>query len=181
MTRALQINLNHVRAAQDMMMQWTLEKEIEICAIQEPWSTANTDYWFESKNGLAAIFWNRGISKIPCRLIKEGQHIVAVTYNKFNLVSCYSSPNSTQDEYEEMLNEIKKLITKEKRNTIICGDFNAKSPLWSCRNENSRGKALIDLTNMLDLRLINEGSIATCVRPQGTSIVDYLVHCRHDS
>lgn len=109
---------------------------------------------------------------MPCRLVMEGRHVVAVKYRNFTLISCYSSPNSTQDDYEEMLNEIKSIITKENRNTIVCGDFNAKSPLWSSKRKNNRGRDLIDLANTLDLRLLNEGAVDTCVRSQGSSIVD---------
>lgn len=170
--RIAQINLNHTQAAQDLMTQLTLEREIEICAVQEPWMVYNTDYWYKSKNGLAAIYWNRGVSNIPCRLVMEGQHTVAVKYRNFTLISCYSSPNATQDGYEEMLDEIKSIILKENRNTIVCGDFNAKSPMWSSTSENNRGRCLIDLANTLDLRLLNEGAAYTCVRSQGSSIVD---------
>lgn len=171
-TRIAQINLNHTQAAQDLMTQWTLEREIEICAVQEPWMVFNTDYWYKSKNGLAAIYWNRGVSNIPCRLVMEGQHTVAVKYRSFTLISCYSSPNSTQVEYEEMLDEIKSTIMRENRNTIVCGDFNAKSPMWSSKRTNNRGRCLIDLANTLDLRLLNEGAAYTCVRSQGSSIID---------
>lgn len=170
--RIAQINLNNTRAAQDLMTQWTLEREIEICAVQEPWMVYNTDYWYKSKNGLAAIYWNRGVSNIPCRLVMEGRHIVAVKYRNFILMSCYSSPNATQDRYEEMLDEIKSTIRRENRNIIVCGDFNAKSPMWSSKSENNRGRCLIDLANTLDLRLLNEGAAHTCVRPQGSSIID---------
>lgn len=44
MTRLVQINLNHAQAAQDLLMQKILEKEIDVAVVQEPWSTTNTDY-----------------------------------------------------------------------------------------------------------------------------------------
>lgn len=34
-TRMMQINLNHTQAAQDLLTQWSLEKEIEVAAVQE--------------------------------------------------------------------------------------------------------------------------------------------------
>lgn len=87
------------------------------------------------------------------------------------MVSCYSSPNRLSD-FEEMLHEIRMIVTREKNNIVLCGNFNAKSPLWSSKIEDARGKDLIETVNMFDLRLINKGSVATCVRPQGSSIVD---------
>lgn len=172
MTRLMQANLNHAQAAHDLLTQWSIEKKIELAAIQEPWSTLNHDYWFRSKNGLAAIYWNRGVTKTPCRLTAEGKHLVAVKYKEINLISCYSSPNATQMEYEEMLNEISLVVSRIKSGIVLCGDFNAKSPMWSSKIEDKRGRELIELANMLDLRLVNVGSAATCVRTQGSSIVD---------
>lgn len=168
----MQANLNHAQAAQDLLTQWSLKKGIELAAVQEPWSTVNSDYWFKSKNGLAAIYWNRGATSIPCKIITEGRHLIAVRYKKLVLVSCYSSPNAPQQEYEELLHEIRGVVTKVKSKVIVCGDFNAKSPAWSDKTENKRGKELLDMMDMLGLRLVNIGTSATCVRPQGTSIVD---------
>lgn len=71
-----------------------------------------------------------------------------------------------------MLREIHMIVSKVKSGIVICGNFNAKSPMWSAKSEDKRGKDLVELANMLDLRLVNVGSAATCVRPQGTSIVD---------
>lgn len=171
-TRIIQINLNHAQAAQDLLMQKMLEKEIEIAAVQEPWSTTNNDCWIKSKIGTAAILWNRDISQYQCKKIHQGLHTIAVKYKKLVIVSCYSSPNASQHEYEQLLHEIRQIVIQVKNNIVICGDFNAKSPLWSSRVENSRGKDLALLANMLDLRLINNGAVATCVRPQGSSFID---------
>jgi len=91
-TRIIQVNLNHARAAHDLMIQWTLENNVELCVVQEPWSTANKDYWYTSRNGLAGIYWNRGVSNTPCRVMEKSEHTVAVNYKGFVLVSCYFSP-----------------------------------------------------------------------------------------
>ncbi|EFN62146.1 hypothetical protein EAG_13724, partial [Camponotus floridanus] len=170
--RLLQINLNHTQAAQDLLMQKILKEDIEIVAVQEPWSTANNEYWITSKKGTAAILWNRGTTSFPCKLLMKGHHMVAVKYKNMVIASCYCSPSESAQAFELMLNEIRLLVTQEKNNTIICGDFNAKAHLWSSRVEDARGKDLIEMAHMLNLRLINEGNIATCVRPQGSSIID---------
>lgn len=177
--KMMQVNLNHAKMAQDMFNQWTLEKEIELAAVQEPYNCSNTDYWFTSQNGLAAVFWNRRITNIPCKLIQRGQHTVAIKYKDHVLISCYSSPNSTKVEYIEMLDEIKTIVKKEIHKVIVCEDYNAKSPVWFASLEDRRGKKLIELTNLLDLRLANNSPDATCIRPQGSSIVD-LTWCSAD-
>lgn len=78
-----------------------------------------------------------------------------------------------------MLDEVKRVIRKEKCKTIICGDFNAKSPTWFSPKENGRGRELVQMANLLNLRLINDRPEATCVRVQGTSIID-LTWCSPD-
>ncbi|EFN74720.1 hypothetical protein EAG_11354, partial [Camponotus floridanus] len=87
-------------------------------------------------------------------------------------VSCYCSPNESMQVFDQMLDEIRFVVTQEKNNIVICGDFNAKSYLWSSGSEDARGKSLVETTDTLDLRLVNEGNTATCVRTQGSSIVD---------
>ena len=50
--------------------------------------------------------------------------------------------------------------------------FNAKSTLWRSPRTNHRGKAVVKWAAELDLQLLNEGSVNTCDRWQGESIVD---------
>lgn len=55
---------------------------------------------------------------------------------------------------------------------ILGGDFNAKASLWGFRLTNKKGTLLIKWTVEKDLRIVNVGNKPTCVRPQGSSIVD---------
>jgi len=63
-------------------------------------------------------------------------------------------------------------LSSANRNFIITGDFNAKSSLWGCCVSNWRGNALERWAAELDLRLANDGH--SCVRPQGSSIIDLI-------
>lgn len=58
------------------------------------------------------------------------------------------------------------------RPALVMGDFIAKSRHWGCPSEDRRGEALRDWAGSLGLTLLNVGKEATCVRPQGESIVD---------
>jgi len=58
---------------------------------------------------------------------------------------------------------------------LICGDFNARSISWGCRTGNRRGILLEEWMGELDLGIINIGNTPTCVRPQGTSVVDLTI------
>lgn len=64
------------------------------------------------------------------------------------------------------------MIRRINGNTIIYGDFNAHSVMWGSNRTNVRGERVEEWAAGLDLRLLNTGSEPTCVRPQGTSIID---------
>ncbi|XP_020297440.1 uncharacterized protein LOC109861979 [Pseudomyrmex gracilis] len=51
--------------------------------------------------------------------------------------------------------------------------------LWGARLTNIRGTVVEDWATSLDLTLLNSGSLPTCIRPQGSSIVD-LTWCSAD-
>lgn len=70
----IQCNLNHCWNALDVLKQFTLEKDIDICVISEhPPGISDTSNWFSSTNGLAAIMWVPERSRgIVCSLVKRG-------------------------------------------------------------------------------------------------------------
>lgn len=70
-----------------------------------------------------------------------------------------------------MLNEITEIL-RSSRAVVIGGDFNAKSEMWNSEHTNRRGETTKEWSAMHDLRIINSGSVPTCVHTQGTSIVD---------
>ncbi|KAI4472238.1 hypothetical protein M0802_017023, partial [Mischocyttarus mexicanus] len=58
---------------------------------------------------------------------------------------------------------------------VVAGDFNARSAAWDpgCR-ENARGRLLKEWASRSGLFLLNNGGHSTCVRPQGSSVVDLV-------
>lgn len=54
------------------------------------------------------------------------------------------------------------------------GDLNARSRMWS-KKCNERGHILEEWIAERELVIINEGKTSTCVRAQGSSIVDITV------
>lgn len=71
--------------------------------------------------------------------------------------------------YLDTLNDI---LTIRSTPSLICGDFNAHSTMWSSQSTDRRGESNIDWTAVTELRLLNKGAKYTCVRPQGSSIID---------
>ncbi|VVC87660.1 unnamed protein product, partial [Leptidea sinapis] len=52
------------------------------------------------------------------------------------------------------------------------GDFNCRSRSWGDTMTRVRGAPLVAWAAELGLVVLNTGGVATCVRPQGASIVD---------
>lgn len=59
-----------------------------------------------------------------------------------------------------------------RKKTIICGDFNCRSSVWGSSNTNRKGTILAEWMAEQGMALANVGNRPTCVRPQGSSIVD---------
>lgn len=168
--RIVQINLNNCQTAQDLLAQWIIEERIAMCIIQEPWRETRSG-WFTSKNGKAAIWWNRKYLMDPCIQIYKGEHTIAVENKHITYISCYCTPNANIRCFEEMLNELTEIL-RNSCAVVIGGDFNAKSEMWNSEYIDRRGEITEEWAAMHDLRIINSGSISTCVRPQGASIID---------
>lgn len=64
---------------------------------------------------------------------------------------------------------------KTKKEIVVTGDFNAKSPLWGCKREDARGILLAEWMMAHQLVVANERDISTFVKGQQQSIVDLTV------
>ncbi|XP_072938884.1 uncharacterized protein [Epargyreus clarus] len=82
-------------------------------------------------------------------------------------------PNCSLAAYEAFLGRVGDCIRGcLPRPVFVLGDFNAHSRAWGSKRDNARGNAVLEWAAELDLRLLNRGSVSTCVRWQGESIVD---------
>jgi len=88
------------------------------------------------------------------------------------VIRVYSPPSWYDNRFERQLEEIGEVIRDYLPGPIIiAGDLNAKS-VWGCPRIERRGELLGEWIAGLDLTVVNVGSVSTCVRPQGESIVD---------
>lgn len=172
MVRIIQCNLNRNRPAQDLLTQFATETEVGICILSEPARIMNNSYWFGSLNKLAAVYWRPQVTTGTGVLLTSSRHCVAVKFKELNIISCYVSPNSSRAEFLEFLDELGDLVRAVGKRTVVAGDFNSKSTLWGSSRTNDRGTLVEDWAAECDLRLINTGSEPTCVRTQGSSIID---------
>lgn len=97
---------------------------------------------------------------------------VAAKWGDVCVVSSYFSPSASLVSFGGALQGLDRLCTTYAASLIICGDFNAHSVLWSTSASNRRGELLERWAASRDLRLTNRGVEPTCVRPQGSSVMD---------
>lgn len=173
MVKVLQTNINHCRIAQDLLTQYELENSIGITVISEPYQIRSSLDWISNTNSNIAIHWNPNYTRSSGVKKYEGEYTLAVKWREFSIVACYFPPNYDNDDYSDFLEELDLALDEVNDSTIvICGDFNSKSSAWGARLTDTRGERLERWMSSKDYRLVNEGSTPTCVRPQGSSVVD---------
>lgn len=169
----LQANLNHCRAAQDMMSQVLAEWGVGLAVAAEPYRVPDHPHWVGDADGLVATVWGGGDGSPPFSLLERGRGFVAVDWGGVAVVGCYISPRSGHAAFEQYLAEVAACVQRcAARPVLVLGDFNAKSVAWGSPRTSVRGGILGDWAAGLDLRLLNRGSEHTCVRRYGGSIVD---------
>lgn len=172
MTKIIQCNLNKCWGAQDLFLHQMKEMDVSLCAISEPARILKSPRWFASRDRMAAICWSPKKGIRACSLICRGERAVAVKCDRLNVISCYVSPNKPYEEFLALLDELECMIRRIGSNIVVCGDFNAHSIMWGSSRTSVRGERVEEWAAGLDLRLLNDGTAPTCVRPQGTSIID---------
>ncbi|CAH0724206.1 unnamed protein product, partial [Brenthis ino] len=150
-----------------------MERSILLAVVAEPYTVPDHPRWFSGESGDIAIYWNATSGNISCSLIEKGHGYVVVKCGILTLVGCYISPNSGIIAFESYLDEVAACIRRcLPRPIIVLGDFNARSRTWGDTRDDRRGIIIQEWAASLDLRILNQGSISTCVRWQGESIVD---------
>lgn len=110
-----------------------------------------------------------------CSLKVKFANWVAISINYICIISVYILPNVDISIFTQILDELKSFIRFNSYRYIICDNFNAKSEAWECHTGDRRGVTLEDWVAELGFGIVNTGSVPTCVRPQGTSIVDITI------
>lgn len=149
------------------------ELRIALAVAAEPHSIPSHPRWFGDDRGSVAIYWSATAGDPPCTLITSGQGYVAVKWGSLVIIGCYISPNCSLNTYEMYLDSLTNCILScRTRPLLVLGDFNAHSRAWGNARDNVRGEALKEWAASLNIELLNQGTVSTCVRWQGESIVD---------
>ncbi|XP_047370500.1 uncharacterized protein LOC124957532 [Vespa velutina] len=141
----LQINLNHARRAQDILLQRMRENSVEIAVIAEPWWVPSGDErWFSSLGGTSLCAVLVGENGRPCSLVRRGLFYVAVKWGDSLVVSLYFPPSENINMFSRLLDELEELLeTFPTLPALVDGDFNARFSRWDPKGRsNCRGELL---------------------------------------
>lgn len=167
----IQINLNHCRMAQDLLMQAIVESKCDVALIAEPFYVpSNNGNWVTDKARMAAIYV---CGRYPIQeVLSNGEEgFVIAKVNGVYLCSCYAPPRWSIEEFERMLDVMTEALL-DKRHIIIGGDLNAWAEEWNSRLTNPRGQSTLEALAKLNVLTANEGTISTFHRDGRESIVD---------
>ena len=168
----IQTNLNHSARAQDLLMQTMAEYGLGLAVVAEPYRIPQ-NYEIGDSTGTVALIRAGSADSPAINAIVRGNGYVVATWGGAIIVAVYASPNAPISVLQEQLDEIRNnIVPIMARETMVLGDFNAKSTIWGSPRTNPRGEVVEEWAAELNLQLINEGTYSTCVRWQGESIVD---------
>lgn len=106
------------------------------------------------------------------RSFQCGTCFVSVETDLCTLYSVYISPNSGIEVFAESLDELRLAVQTSSKELVIAGDFNAKNTYWGGERTDGRGTLLLEWAYALNLNVLNDGTLPTLVRTNGTSYID---------
>lgn len=168
--RLLQVNLNHCRAAQELLHQTVRELNIDIALISEPFKNPNQPGWICDNTTTSAIWPTSGQALQDIWSIQSGGFVRA-TISGITIYSCYIPPRFNIDEYKNIVNTLVS-DAAGRGPVLIAGDFNAWATEWGCPRTSERGRILLESLAILDVVVLNSGDEQTFNRNGGGSIID---------
>ncbi|XP_041986935.1 uncharacterized protein LOC121738767 [Aricia agestis] len=168
----LQANVNHSAAAQDLLLQSMAEWLVDVVVVAEPYFVPHLPHWAGDTDGSVAVVSRQGVGP-PLIPKMRGPGYVAVVRGEIAIVGVYFSPNQNLAALERFLDVLVPLISRlTPFPVVVAGDFNAKSSAWGSPITNPKGREVEEWAVATGLSLINHGTVPTCVRWNGESVVD---------
>lgn len=170
--KVLQVNVNKSRRGLDLLLHQARELGTGLLLVSEPCDLLPSDRWLVSLDGGSAIYFDPSLINLRFRLARCGDKFVAAYCGTYLFVSVYISHNLGLREYDTFLSDLSAALSSRADKVVVAGDFNAKANLWGSSTTNQRGLQVIRWAAERDLRIANVGDTPTCVRPQGSSIIN---------
>ncbi|KAL0896218.1 hypothetical protein ABMA27_012157 [Loxostege sticticalis] len=156
-------------AAQDILLQHMAEWLVDVAIVPEPyWVPPDRDNWVADSEGLTAVIVSSG----QLELVARWSGFVVAKWRGMLVVGIYLPPRRTVSAVEVGLDRLTSVLRQSPLPALVAGDFNAKATAWGETETDSRGELVLEWAIASGLVLLNRGNVATCVRPQGESIVD---------
>ncbi|XP_053990546.1 uncharacterized protein LOC128882804 [Hylaeus volcanicus] len=162
--RIFQAKLNHSARAQDLFVHCLAELGVGLAVAAEPYRVVDHPNCVADALGSVVIL---GGDTAALRVFTRGDGFVGAECGGLALIGVYAAPSAPLAAFEWLLDGVRDALSRSPvARTLVLGDFNAKSTSWGGPATDAWGRA------SADLRLLNRGSVSTCVRWQGESIVD---------
>ncbi|XP_061385255.1 uncharacterized protein LOC133320635 [Danaus plexippus] len=171
--RILQANINHCAAAQDLLLQSMAEWSINVAVVSEPYFVPPNDHWVVDLDDSVTIISSATNGTPTLERPQRSRGCVAARFGDIAVVGVYFSPNRSLSEFHNSLRDLVNVVNEFRSLTVlVLGDFNAKNLAWGSRLTDVRGRMVEDWALETGLVILNQGSVPTCVRMQGESVVD---------
>ncbi|CAB0031141.1 unnamed protein product [Trichogramma brassicae] len=170
MMRILQLNLNHCRAAQDLLSQTIFEQRIHVAVLCDQYKNLDQPYWLTDANSQAAI-WVHGGCLVQERPARARPFFTWARINGIYFFSVYAPPRLADAEFPALLTNIIEEAWGKKP-LIVAGDFNAWSTEWGCRVTRRCANALLDAFATLEAVHLNTGNMPKFTGHLGYSVID---------
>ncbi|XP_070132564.1 uncharacterized protein [Drosophila bipectinata] len=148
----LQLNLNHCRAAQDVLAQTVREAKADLAHLSEPHRAGSDNLWAVDLSGMAAI-WSCSATVATMHSVHSAEGYVWAGIGGAWLYSCYLAPSSTSNEFERIMDCLGNDI-RDRSDVFVAEDFNAWSKDWGCTRTNARGTVTDKLISTQEVILI---------------------------
>nr|CAH7736980.1 unnamed protein product [Callosobruchus chinensis] len=169
--KLLQINVDRGREAHDLLCAKAADLRADVILVAEPNKTKVTSQGWntDARKDTAICIMSQEINVLATGM---GSGYCWIETDSIVIYSCYFSPNALLETYEKELTELRESILSVNKETILGGDFNAKSAEWGMPYEDRRGEVTSGWIAEIGLIVLNTGNKPTFERGASSSIID---------
>jgi hypothetical protein len=172
--KILQINMNHCRAAQDLLLHNASKWKCDVLIISEAYRPIHCYRWICAPTGAAIAVMNPKL-KVGKSGAEEG--IAWADIEDIRMCSGYVSPNRDLDTFTKTITYVEK-VARGCKKLLVAGDFNAKAAAWGSKRTDQRGELLLLSAAVTDLAVVNVGDAPTFDTGLRTSVIDITLASR---
>ena len=134
----LQLNRGRGKEAQNLLMQTAKKRGADVLLISEQNKWSVNSAWYQDASRRAGILVCSPDLNIG-EFLKTDAGFVWVEVAGVRVYSCYFSPNDPSEIFETQILLLEESLKEASGRSLIAGDFNSKSPVWtggeSCRRD----------------------------------------------